>query len=119
MSPGLRQVVIAVPDAVYPVGVQVSVTGAAPRARVARTPLTYSWRVFSPDGTGADQTLCAASTRVQPVTCTPPLTTGCAPALAAQTTLWPPVPESRESSASGAVRVYAGGQFDPQVGGHG
>ena len=62
--------------------------------------------MFSPDGTGADQTLCAASTRVQPVTCTPPLTTGCAPALAAQTTLWPPVPESRESSASGAVRVY-------------
>ena len=40
MSPGLRHLLIAVPDAVYPVAVQVSVTGAAPLARLARLPLT-------------------------------------------------------------------------------
>ena len=40
MSPGLRHFDIAVPDAVYPVEVQVNVTGAEPFARVARWPLT-------------------------------------------------------------------------------
>src|SRR6266508_1344458 len=99
MSPGLRQLDIAEPDAVYPVEVQVSVTGAGPRARVARAPLMYSCRVFSPAGAGADQMLRAVSTRCHPVIGTPPLMTGRAPEAAVQITLWPPVPESA------AVRV--------------
>jgi hypothetical protein len=40
MSPLLRHLDMAPPDAVYPVEVQVSVTGAEPVARVARLPLT-------------------------------------------------------------------------------
>src|SRR5690242_20276899 len=106
MSPGLRQEAIAVPAAVYPVGVHVNATGAGPLARAARTPFTYSCRVFSPAGAGADQMLRAASDLTQPVTGTAPDRTGRAPLAAVHTTLWPPVPESRAPSASGAVSRY-------------
>src|SRR5215813_8733143 len=106
MSPALRHVLIAPPDAVYPVLVHVSVTGAEPVARVARVPLTYSCRVLSPAGTGADQMFFAASNWVQPLTRTAPDSTGRAPEAAVQMTLCPLVPESLAPRVSGALSWY-------------
>src|SRR5690348_6197567 len=76
----LRQPAIGSPLAVvYPVPVWVTVIGSAPLARVARTPLTYSWRVSRVAGAVADQMCLVASTSLQPVSWTPPLITGNCP----------------------------------------
>src|SRR5437667_4679398 len=105
MSLGLRQLSMAASAVVYPLAVvAVIFVGSGPLARVARTPLTYSWRVCRPAGTGADQTLPLPF--VQPVIGIPPLTSGRAPAAAVQITRCPPVPESRASSLSGWVSWY-------------
>src|SRR5439155_1135966 len=78
---GLRQLSMAASAVVYPLAVvAVIFVGSGPLARVARTPLTYSWRVCRPAGTGADQTLPLPF--VQPVIGIPPLTSGRAPAAA-------------------------------------
>ena len=96
---GSCQVDITGDAAVYPVAVALSATGTGPRARCARTPLTYSCRVsVSRAGAAADHSPFAGSASDQPVTRTAPLATGCVPVAAVQV-----IPESRPSRVSGEV----------------
>jgi hypothetical protein len=62
-------------------------------------------RELSPAGAGADQIWAPVDVfwpeGRKPPTRVPPLMTGCAPGAAVQVTVWPLVPESRASRASG------------------
>ncbi len=88
----------------YPVAVWVADTGREPVARWARTPFTYSCRVSSPVGAGADQMVLLVPVLAQPVMGVPPLMTGVCPA-AAFHQMVPAVPPPESAAVKVSVLV--------------